>query len=147
MTTTLLISLDKKYFDQIKSGIKKFEYRRKFIDEPGRAYLYITAPTKKITSFIDFGVPIIDTPKKIAEVAEKQVSGIGQEIYEYMSDLDYGYVIPIKRLVTFKSVSLDYLRIKFLNFHPPQSYLYLNKKIKLLNYLKAQEKLDEWILE
>ena len=40
----ILISIEKQYFDEIKTGIKKFEYRRRFIDEPCRAYLYVTAP-------------------------------------------------------------------------------------------------------
>jgi predicted transcriptional regulator len=132
----IMISLEKQYLDQIRSGIKKFEYRRRFVDQPCRAYLYITAPFKAVMGYIDLGKPIIGTPEEISKLAESHREGIGDEIFEYMQSSDKGYAIPILKLVELEKVSLDYLNKNF-DFTAPQGYMIIDKKPKLLAKLES----------
>ena len=37
----LIISIEKKYFDLMLKGLKKYEFRRKFINDPCNAFIYI----------------------------------------------------------------------------------------------------------
>lgn len=131
----LLLSLHPGPYDQIKSGRKKYEYRRKFIDGPSRAFIYVTSPVKAISGLIEIGAPIIDTPKRIAEIAEKEKCGSGHGTKEYLNGLEKGYAIPILSFWEIKPVGLEELREKF-QFSAPQSYMYLSHKPHLLLFLK-----------
>ena len=135
----ILISIEKQYFDEIKKGIKKFEYRRRFIDGPCIAYLYVTAPFKSIMGYIELDAPIIGTPKEISELAETHRKGIGNGIYEYMKDSVRGYEIPILKLVEIENISLKYLQKNF-GLTAPQGYIILDKKPELLAKLESLEK-------
>ncbi len=88
----------------------------------------------KILGYVDLEEPIIAPPKELSDLAEKQVSGIGKEIEEYMSGLDVGYAARIKSFTEIEPVSLTFLREKF-NFTAPQGYIILDKKPELLSFL------------
>jgi predicted transcriptional regulator len=136
----ILISIERQYFDEIKTGVKKFEYRRRFVDGSSRAYLYVTAPFKSIMGYIELEAPIIGTPKEISELAKTHRKGIGIEIYEYMKGSDKGYAIRIKKLVEIENISLQYLQKNF-GLTAPQGYIILDKKPELLAKLESLEKI------
>lgn len=133
----ILISLEKQYFDQIKEGVKKYEYRRKFVRKSCRAYLYIAKPQMEIMGYVDLEKPIIATPKELGDFAERQVTGIGKEIEEYMFGLAVGYAAKIKRFTEIEPVPLMYLRNSF-NFTAPQGYIILDKRPELLRLLEKR---------
>lgn len=137
----LLLSLHPGPYNEMKNGIKEYEYRRKFIDGPSRAFIYVSAPVKAVVGLIEFGAPIIDTPERIVDIAEKEKSGSWQGTKEYLSGLEKAYAIPVLSLREMAPVSLAELRQKF-QFTAPQSYFYLNHKPELLSFL--EERLDRF---
>lgn len=143
----ILISLEKQYFDQIKQGIKKYEYRRKFVKVPCTAFLYISNPEMAIMGYMDLEKPYIDNPQALGEFAENQVKGIGKEIEEYMEGLDVGYASAIKTLYEIEPVPLDFLRQNFEGFTAPQGYIILDRKPDLLKFLKSQQVINKWNLQ
>lgn len=44
ITDCLLLSLRPGPYDRIKSGMKKYEYRRKFINRQANAFVYVSSP-------------------------------------------------------------------------------------------------------
>lgn len=131
----LIISIEKKWFDLMVEGKKKYEFRRKFIDTPCNAFIYVPSPICEIQGYVEFGDPIIDTPNKINRLALSQGINEDSDILEYMEGIDYGYAIPIKKVKKLnKPISLDYLRENY-TFTAPQSYIIVDKKPFLLDYL------------
>lgn len=136
-TTTVLLSLREEYFNQILAGIKKYEYRTRYLKEETVAYIYISKTLKKIIAKIEFGIPIVGTAKDIATIAEKEQPGCYKKMLDYMYN-DIGYAIPIKKIVQIEEVSLKELKNNFSDFVPPQSYYILDKKPELLKFLNSR---------
>lgn len=131
----LIISIEKKYFDLMLKGLKKYEFRRKFINEPCNAFIYVPNPFGEIQGYIEFESPIIDIPENINKIALSQNLEEDSDILEYMEGLEKGYAIPVKNVKLLSSpVQLNYLREHF-DFTAPQSYVIVDKKPELLDYL------------
>lgn len=134
-TRVVLMSMRNEYFEQILNGSKHYEYRKKYINSKSLAYVYISKTKKEISGIIYFDKPIYATSHEIAMIAEKDAPGSYESILEYF-DKGYGYALPIKSVVTTKSIPLNKIKEKFPSFSPPQSYYYLDKKPLLLEYIK-----------
>lgn len=132
--TTILLSLREEYFNQMLDGMKKYEYRTRYLKEESIAYIYISKTKKKIIAKIEFGVPIIGNAKDIATIAEKEQPGCYQEMIDYMHN-NIGYAIPVKKITPIEEVSLEELKNFFSDFVPPQSYYILDRKPELLEFL------------
>lgn len=48
----MLLSFRPDVYEKIKSGVKIFEHRRNFPDEPIMAYMYVSSPVKAITGVV-----------------------------------------------------------------------------------------------
>lgn len=48
----MLLSFRPDVYEKIKSGLKIFEHRRNFPDEPIMAYMYVSSPVKAITGIV-----------------------------------------------------------------------------------------------
>lgn len=51
----MLLSFKPEVYVKIKAGVKFFEYRRNFPDEPVMAYMYVSSPVKAITGIVYLG--------------------------------------------------------------------------------------------
>jgi hypothetical protein len=56
---------------------------------------------------IDLGPALVDTPKRIAAIAEQAREGNGALILEYAQDLERAFAIPILRVAEFPGVSVS----------------------------------------
>jgi predicted transcriptional regulator len=139
----ILMSLLPDPYQQIKSGTKKYEYRKRYRKNATKAFIYVSRSTKEISAIIEFGKPIIDEPEVISELAEQNNPGTGKGIYEYLRDFKEGYAIPVLSFQEIEPVSLKELRDLFPGFTVPQSYLILNKKPELLSFLLNRKRLTE----
>ncbi len=131
----VIISLMEEYFLNIISGEKRYEYRRKFIDRPCKAFIYVNHPVMAIKGLVEFDKPIIDSVNKICELVENQKAGSTPGMLSYLKGLDKAYAIPILSLTTFKPIEIKELRQTFPKFTPPQFYISVNKRPKLLEHL------------
>ena len=91
----LLLSLQPRYWPMFLDGSKRYEYRRTFRTDAVQAYIYLSTPRKAICGWVDFGIPIVDTPEKIAELAERQCAGSRQPMLDYLQGSARGFAIPI----------------------------------------------------
>ena len=128
----VLLSIKPKYAELIRSGFKKYEFRRKIWRNFGgsKVYIYSTSPIKKIIGVFDASVIHVDFPHKIWELFGEN-SGISEEEFlQYFRDCKSAYAIEIRNLVIFEEPHdpSNY----FLEFTPPQSYRYFNPHQNLL---------------
>ncbi|MFB9325629.1 hypothetical protein ACFFSY_06795 [Paenibacillus aurantiacus] len=118
---TIILSLKPAPFEQMIAGIKKHEFRRKFMDEPVQAFIYVSSPVKAIRAYAEFGIPIADTPERLGHIAEQEGTGTAGGIADYLDGLEHGYALPVRLIREIEPISLDELRTAF-QFTPPQSY-------------------------
>ena len=135
----MLLSFRPDVYEKIKSGVKIFEHRRNFPDEPIMAYMYVSSPMKAIT-----GVVYLGKRHCLSDWLEyyKEDSNAVTRIKEYMETYHYRYAMEIDRFQETSQISLDELRENVPGFVAPQMYIYLDGT-ELLDYIENKiENLD-----
>lgn len=79
----LLISLRDDIHTKILLGKKLFEYRRVFIKESAKVYIYVTGQIKSICAVAEFGKPIIGSLDKMISVNSNEPNPNPNGILEY----------------------------------------------------------------
>jgi len=128
----VLLSIKPKYTELIKSGLKKYEFRRKIFKKSGgcKVFIYSTSPVKKITGVFDASIIHEDSPYRIWDMFG-EYAGISQEEYfRYFKNCKTAFAIEIKNLVIFDKPH-DPSKY-FLEFTPPQSYRYFDPRQNFL---------------
>ncbi|WP_338984491.1 hypothetical protein [Spiroplasma endosymbiont of Diplazon laetatorius] len=78
----ILMSIHSEHIENIKSGNKRFEFRkveaRKY--SPSEIFVYATAPVSKVVGIAKIGKIHIDTPKNIWKFT-KEFSGVDKNFY------------------------------------------------------------------
>ena len=128
----VLLSIKPKYAELIKSGLKRYEFRRKVFKKTGgcKVFIYSTSPVKKITGVFDASVIHQDSPYRIWDMFGPYSGISDREFFQYFRGCEIAYAIEIRDLVTFEEPRdpCDY----FFEFTPPQSYRYFNPQQKCL---------------
>ena len=123
--TLVLLSLQPEYMAQVRSGSKRYEYRRVYRKDRTVAFIYENQPVGAVTAAIDFRQPIIAEPSEIGRLADEVLPGSAQGILEYMEGLALGYAIPIECWTDVSPMTRADLRRVHPTFAPPQSYVVL----------------------
>lgn len=94
----MLLSFRPDVYEKIKSGVKIFEHRRNFPDEPIMAYMYVSSPVKAIT-----GVVYLGKRHCLSDWMEdyKEDGNAVTRIKEYIEKYYYRYAMEIDRFVLF----------------------------------------------
>ncbi len=117
----MLLSFRPEVYDKIKAGVKIFEHRRNFPDEPIMAYMYVSSPVKAITGIVYLGKRHLLSDWKEEFKYDKDAV---DRIEEY--EKSYRYVMEILEFQETSEISLDELRKNAPGFVAPQMYVYLN---------------------
>lgn len=132
----VLLSVKPKYAELIKSGLKKYEFRRKFSKKTSgsKIFIYSTSPVKKIIGAFEASTIYEDLPLNIWNLFGEQSGLSEEEFFQYFKDCRTAFAIEIRNLVIFQEPwdPSDY----FLEFNPPQSYYYFNPQQKSLPFSK-----------
>ena len=135
----IFLSFRPEFFRPILYDIKKYEYRKRFCDEPTTAYLYLSSPVRKVIGIMELGKPL-----HIDEIVLNY--GKNADVYRRLNDcLNVGekYAIPIESFQLFKTpISIDKIKEIEPNFFVPQCYLNLENYNNVLSYLKNQDMYD-----
>ncbi|GHT53730.1 hypothetical protein AGMMS49982_17280 [Bacteroidia bacterium] len=126
--TNAILSIKPIYANNILSGGKKVEFRKKvFKKSVERVYIYASSPQKMIVGYFTIQKIVEDTPANLWDKFYK-IGGIDKEnFFEYFKDSNTGYSIVIKDVVKFDKERdpIDVIE----NFSAPQSYIYLKRYI------------------
>jgi len=125
----VLLSIKPKYVEKIVNGEKQYEFRKKIFKnkQVRKAFIYSTAPTKKIVGTFDIGNIIEDDPKRLWTTLQ-DVSGVNEkEFFNYFRNTEKGFAIEIEKLNVFDE-PLDPNEL-ISDFSPPQSFRYVNSEL------------------
>ena len=127
---TMLLSFKPSVYEKIRTGIKIFEHRRSFPNEPIKAYMYVSSPICAITGIVYLGRrhELKDWEREFA--SDKDA---GERIKKYREL--YNYAMEIVEFQETTEISLSQLRTDIEGFIAPQMYYYLDGK-PLLTYLE-----------
>lgn len=124
----VLMSLNPEYYELIWQGLKRHEFRRRYLAaKPTTWFVYLTAPVSRLAAVIDLDTAIVDTPARIAAIAEHARVGNGASVYEYLKDLERGFAIPIKQVREYPGYTAEDLAGMLGSFHPPQGYTFVDR--------------------
>lgn len=139
----MLLSFGPDVYEKIKSGVKIFEHRRNFPDEPIMAYMYVSSPVKAIN-----GVVYLGKRHCLSDWLEyyKEDSNAVTRIKEYMETYHYRYAMEIEGFQETWQISLDDLRENIPGFVAPQMYIYLDGT-ELLEYIESNLKMTDLQVE
>ena len=139
----MLLSFRPDVYEKIKSGVKIFEHRRNFPDEPIMAYMYVSSPVKAIT-----GVVYLGKRHCLSDWLEyyKEDSNAVTRIKEYIETYHYRYSMEIDSFQETSQISLDDLRENIPGFVAPQMYIYLDGT-ELLEYIESNLKMTDLQVE
>ena len=127
----MLLSFKPNVYEKIYNGIKIFEHRRNFPDEPIMAYMYVSKPVRAIT-----GIVYLSNRHVISEWKEefKEDAKAVERIEGY--EKSYRYAMEILEFQETTEIGLDDLKRDVPNFVAPQSYIYLDNNLSLLEYIE-----------
>lgn len=133
----MLLSFKPDVYDKIKAGVKIFEHRRNFPDEPIMAYMYVSAPVKAITGIVYLGKRHLLSDWKEEFKYDKDAVA---RIEEY--EKSYRYVMEVDEFQETTKIPLDALRRDVPGFVAPQMYIYLDGT-NLLSYIEEHLENEE----
>jgi predicted transcriptional regulator len=131
----IFLSFRPEFFRPILYDIKKYEYRKRFCDEPTTAYLYLSSPVKKVIGVMELGKAlhmdeIVSNYSKESEVHKRIVKCL---------DGGEKFAIPIESFQLFKNpVPIEKIKEIQNDFSVPQCYLNLENYKNVLDFLKNQ---------
>ncbi|TDV54088.1 hypothetical protein [Actinophytocola oryzae] len=128
----VLMSLEPESYGLVWQGRKRHEFRRDYpTGRPTAWYVYLNAPVAKLAAVIDLDAPVVDTPRRIADLAEEACEGNGASVYDYLCDLDFGFAIPIRRVREYPGFTAEELAGRLGAFHPPEGYTFVGAHPRL----------------
>ena len=127
----MLLSFRPDVYEKIKSGVKIFEHRRNFPDEPIMAYMYVSSPVKMIVGRIHLGKRIDINTWKEQYKADKEVC---ERIDDFLTR--HTYAMPVLSFQMTKEIELEILRKFNPNFVCPQMYYYLDNYPELFDFIR-----------
>ena len=135
----IFLSFRPEFFRPILYDIKKYEYRKRFCDEPTTAYLYLSSPVKKVIGIMELGKALH---------MDEIVSNYSKDSDVYariLKCLEGGekFAIPIESFQLFKNpISIEKIKEIKNDFSVPQCYLNLENYESVLDFLESQPMFD-----
>jgi predicted transcriptional regulator len=123
----LLMSIRPRFADQILSGVKRFELRRRPLRvQPGAVVVvYASASLRAVIgAFVVDGILTSSVPTLWDELSGQL--GVTKDEYDsYFAGTQVGHAIAVGARVRIDPIPLHLLRQRRPGFRPPQSYMYL----------------------
>ena len=126
---TLLLSIHPEHAKNIFDGNKTVELRRvrPKLSKGDQVFVYVSSPTKALVGIFEVECVIEDKPHKLWNRVKAHAAITGKVFNEYYTNAEKGYGIVINKAYQLKeAITLDRLRKRLPNFHPPQGYRYLS---------------------
>ena len=125
----VLMSLNLEFYQLILAGQKFHEFRKRYAtkDQRSQWFVYLTAPEARLAPVIDLDVPIVDTPDRIAAIAEHGRAGNGASVADYLADRAEGTALPLRHVREYEGFTGEQLAVELGSWHPPQGYILIDQ--------------------
>jgi len=133
----LLISITPEFVQEIFSGAKKIELRKrrpKFLQPGDRVLVYASPPSQTLAGELIIKNIVEGTPQELWDRISA-VSGVSKEFFDYYyKDHSTAVGLIIDRAVEYTNkISLDEIKQAHPEFSPPKNYFYIVEEDPLLN--------------
>ena len=140
MADLLLMSIKTKYANQIFSGTKKFEFRRKSIGDKNcnkKIYIYSSEEDKSIIGYIIVDKILKGTLDFILKTTDYVDN---QDIIDYFSGCKECFAFHISNYYKFlKPIKLEDIRVSYKKFVIPQFYRYVKIQEPIYEELESRK--------
>lgn len=121
-------------YDRIFTQDKTIEFRQRYSNEETIVYMYVSKPCMAIK-----GIAILGKRINMSTIS-KNSSFYLQAVHDGYQIGKYTYGMPILSFQTIVPIPLTYIKSKISDFHPPQSYYYLDNNTQLLHIIESNTK-------
>lgn len=127
---TMLLSLRTDVYKKVLSGEKIYEHRKVFPDEPVKAYIYVSSPTKAIC-----GIMYLSNKTSLLEWKKQYKNDCEciKRIDAYLPQ--HKFAMEINKFENTNKIPLETLRHDLSKFIVPQMYYFIENS-ELLSYLE-----------
>lgn len=130
----MLLSFSPKWYDDLSSGRKIYEHRKRFFKEPVIAYIYLGLPYRQIVAKVELGAPI--PMEKWLNDYKSDPEAICR-IKDFMQRSNVA--MPILSFQKMKPIDAREMEKKIQGFRVPISYMFLDDKPELNDYVTSRE--------
>ncbi|MFZ2444802.1 MAG: hypothetical protein WAW37_00450 [Syntrophobacteraceae bacterium] len=126
----VLLSIRPKYAQKIFNGTKTVELRRTCprVQKGNLVLVYVSSPVKALAGFFKISQIIKETPERLWHLVGPDAGISKPEFDNYYSGAAIGFGICIDRVRRLNNpVSLEWLKVKWPGFLPPQSFCYIGR--------------------
>ena len=137
----ILISVDERHVQNLLTGSKRIELRRRAVRVPPSTcvWIYSKVPVGQLRAYGIVESIVEASPREIWEQYGK-VSGLtAEEFYSYFEGVDSACALIFSQVNELQpNLTLKALRSKLEGFHPPQFFKYLSQDSKELKLFRQQ---------
>lgn len=126
---TLLLSLRPEFAEKVFAGTKRVELRRvrPRIEVQDWVLVYVSTPVQAVVGAFQVAGVVENSPATLWRKVREHAGVTRRQFDDYYSGAPKGYGIFLSAVKMLpKPVKLSYLRMIWPDFHPPQSYRYLD---------------------
>lgn len=133
---TMLLSFSPKWYDDLSSGRKIYEHRKRFYNDTVCAYIYLGLPYRQIVA-----KTILGPKQNIADwlTQFKDDPAAIKRIQDYLTRSNVA--MPIHSFQAIKPIDAREMEKEIPGFRVPISYMFLDDKPILLDYIQSREEL------
>ncbi len=130
----LLMSIRPRFSDQILSGSKHFELRRRPLRiQPGaKVVIYASAPLRAVVGAFVAGGILTRSVTALWDELSAQLGVARAEYDGYFAGAQVGHAIAVGARIRIEPIPLHVMRQRRPGFRPPQSYMYLREDLSTL---------------
>src|SRR5262245_33396079 len=147
----VLMSLNPEYYDLIWQRLKTHEFRRRYLaGRPTSWFVYLTTPVSTLAAVIELDEAVVETPRAIADIAERANPGNGASVHAYLNDLERGFALPIRTVREYDGFDAEKLGTMLGGFHAPQGYTLVDKHpkwVQVCDQLRQRAVVRELVVE
>lgn len=130
---TIILSFSYKWYEPLIDGRKIYEHRKRFCNEPVRAYIYLGVPYRQLVAIAELG-----KKENIAEWTKRYFYD-KQAIARINECMTRNSVaMPIHTIQEIEPIDMREAEKKIHGFRVPISYMFLDDKPELFNYIKSK---------
>ena len=130
---TIILSFSHQWYEPLVDGRKIYEHRKRFCNEPVKAYIYLGLPYRQLVAIAELG--------KKEEIAEwlDIYSNDSQAIDRIKDCLTRNNVaMPVYNVQEIEPIDMREAEKVIKGFRVPISYMYLDDKPELFEYIKTR---------
>lgn len=132
---SIILSFSHEWYPPLIKGLKIYEHRKRFCNEPVKAYIYLGLPYRQIVAIAELG-----QREELADWLEqyKDDDDAVQRITDYITRNKYA--MPILSIQQIEPIDIRKMEKQFPGFRVPISYMFLDNKPEFLKYINSHTK-------